>query len=81
MIQRFIQEFWLRSKEAQDRHDKRLRLPAGVNDFVEYKYVLGLINGLEEADKIIEKLYKGTPEGIEKDNREREFNGEEPKFD
>jgi hypothetical protein len=81
MIERSVDGFLLGIREAQNHHNKRLRARDGVKDFLDYKYILGLINGLEEAGIIITKRYKGTPKGIEEDNREREFYGEKPESD
>jgi hypothetical protein len=77
MLDHFLQSFLLKSKQTKDGYLNKMTQGGGIRDFMEYKYVLGLYKGLQEADDIIRNLYRSSVEGIERSNMERAYYGEE----
>lgn len=71
MLEKFIENYLMKSRISQQVYIDRVLLAGSIKDMCEYKYVIGKLNGLREADDLIRCLYKAMVDRVDfRENKE-----------
>jgi hypothetical protein len=75
-IEYFIENCLIKSRAKQSHYKDKI-CTGNLKDFEEYRFYSAKLKGLIEAEEIMKSTYKSLFEVIEKDNKDREFYGQE----